>query len=314
MSKVKSQKLKVKLLTTLFRIIKYGFLGFWRNGWLSTATLSIIVLALLVFEGLIIFNVLTKTALEAIENKIDISVYFKNTTPEDEILKIKKSLESLAEVKVIEYVSRDKALEIFKERHKDNPAITQSLEEIKENPLLASLNIKAHNPKEYATIADYLEKADFKVWFEKVTYAQNAVVIERLNRIIDTTEKGGLALIIFLALIAVLVTFNTIRLAIYSSRDEIGIMRLVGAPNSFIRGPYIIEGIIYGFIGGVLSMIIAAPIIYFVSPYIKIFIPEMELWSYFISHLIIILGYQLLFGIGLGVFSSIIAVRKYLRV
>jgi len=287
------------MLTTLFRIIKYGFLGFWRNGWLSTATLSIIVLALLVFEGLIISNVLTKTALTSLQEKIDISVYFKSNTSEDDILKIKKSLESLAEVKGVEYISRDRALEIFKERHKDDPTITQSLEELKENPLLASLNIKAHNPKEYVTIADHLEKADFKVWFEKVTYAQNAIVIERLGRIIDTAEKGGLILIIFLALIAVLITFNTIRLAIYSSREEIGIMRLVGASNSFIRGPYVVEGIIYGLVAGILSVIIALPIIYFVSPYVKIFIPEMNLWLYFTSNLIGILGYQLLFGVGL---------------
>jgi cell division transport system permease protein len=302
------------MLTTLFRIIKYGFLGFWRNGWLSTATLSIIVLALLVFESLIIFNVLTKTALNALQEKIDISIYFKINTSEDDILQIKKSLETLAEVKGVEYISRDRALEIFKERHKDDPTISQSLEELKENPLLASLNIKAHNPKEYATIADHLEKADFKTWFEKVTYAQNAIVIERLGRIIDTAEKGGLILIVFLALIAVLITFNTIRLAIYSSREEIGIMRLVGASNSFIRGPYVVEGVIYGLLAGILSVIIALPIIYFVSPYVKIFIPEMNLWFYFTSHLIGILGYQLLFGVGLGVISSVIAIRKYLRV
>lgn len=281
---------------------------------MSMATLSIIILALLVFEGLIIFKVLTESALDSIQNKIDISVYFKMDAPEDEILKIKKSLESLAEVKSIEYVSRDEALELFKERHADDPTITQSLEELKDNPLLASLNIKAYDPKEYVTIADYLDKTDSKTFFEKVTYAQNAVVIERLSKIIDTAEKGGVILILVLALVAVLVTFNTIRLAIYSGREQIEIMRLVGASNSFTRGPYIVEGVIYGLLGAVLSMILAAPIIYFVSPYIKIFIAEMDLWIYFNSHLLLILTYQLLFGIGVGVISSIIAVRKYLRI
>ena len=266
------------MLTTLFRLIKYGFLGFWRNGWLSTTTLSIILLALLVFEGLIMFNVFTETALNSLQEKIDISIYFKTDTPEDEILQTKRSLESLAEVKSVEYISRDKALEIFKQRHTDDQAIAQSLGELQENPLLASLNIKAHDPKQYAAIAGYLDKAGFKSWFEKVTYAQNAVIIERLNKIIDTAEKGGLILIIFLALIAVLVTFNTIRLAIYSSREEIGIMRLVGASNYFIRGPYVVEGVIFGLIAGILSVLIVLPIIYFVSPYAKIFIPEMNLW------------------------------------
>jgi cell division transport system permease protein len=302
------------MLTNLFRIIKYGFLGFWRNGWLSTATLSIILLALIVFEGLIIFNVLTRTALESIQDKIDIRVYFKMDTSEDNILQMKNSLESLAEVKNVEYISRDKALEIFSQRHADDPTIAQSLEELKENPLLASLNIKAYDPKEYATIADYLDKTDSKDWFEKVTYAQNAVVIERLNKIIDTAERGGFILMFFLALIAVLVTFNTIRLAIYSSREEIGIMRLVGASNPFVRGPYVVEGVIYGLLAGVLSVIITTPIFYFLSGYVKIFIAEMDLWLYFTSHLFVILAYQLLFGVGLGVISSVIAIRKYLKI
>lgn len=302
------------MLTALFRIIKYGFLGFWRNGWLSMATLSILILALLVFEGMIIFNILTKTALTALQEKIDIGIYFKIDTPEDEILRIKKSLGTLAEIKDIEYIPRDKALEIFKERHKDDPTISQSLEELQENPLLASLNIKAHNPKEYVIIADYLDKASFKGWFEKVTYAQNAVIIERLSKIIDTAKKGGFILIIFLTFVAVLVIFNTIRLAIYSNREEIGIMRLVGASNSFIRGPYAIEGIIYGLIAGITSIIIAGPIIYFASPYVKIFIPEINLWSYFGSHLFALLGYQLIFGIGLGIVSSSIAISKYLKI
>jgi len=302
------------MLTTIFRIIKYGFLGFWRNGWLSTATLSIILLTLLVFEGLMIFNVLTKTALDSLKNKIDISIYFKTTTSEDDILKIKQSLQSLAEVKSIEYISRDNALAIFKERHKNDPTISQSLEQLKENPLLASLNIKAYDPKQYAVIADYLDKTDFKVWFEKVTYAENSLMIERLSKIIDTAQKGGFLVIVFLTLIAILVTFNTIRLAIYSSREEISVMRLVGGSNTFIRGPYVVEGIIYGLLGGIFSVILAMPIIYFVSPYTQIFISDINLWSYFKTNLFTMFGYQMLFGVGLGIVSSYIAVRKYLRI
>jgi cell division transport system permease protein len=302
------------MFTALWRIIKYGFLGFWRNGWLSTATISIIVIALIVFEGLVIFRVLTNIALSALQEKIDISVYFKSGASEDEMLRIQKVLEDLPEVKQVEYVSKDKALETFKERHKEDQTISQSLQELETNPLLASLNIRAHDPKKYAVIANYLENASFKDNFEKITYAQNAVVIERLNKIIDTAEKGGLALIAFLALVSILVTFNTIRLAIYSNREEIVIMRLVGASNWFIRSPYLVEGIIYGFIAAILSMLIVVPIAYFISPYIKIFIPEMNFWPYFISHFIILLGYQLLFGVVLGVISSSIAIRKYLRI
>ena len=139
-------------------------------------------------------------------------------------------------------------------------------------------------------------------------------MIERLGKIIDTAEKGGFLLIVFLTLIAILVTFNTIRLAIYSSRDEIGIMRLVGAANKFIRGPYIVQGILYGVSAAILSMILAIPFIVFASPYINVLMPEMNLQDYFYSNSFFLLCYQFLFGIVLGVVSSFIAVSKYLKI
>ena len=302
------------MITALSRIIKYGILGFWRNGWLSAATISILVIALVVFQGLMLFRVLTQTALSSLQDKIDISVYFKSGVSEDEILKVQEVLTGEKEVKSVEYISKDKALAAFQAKHSEDQAISQSIQELQDNPLLASLNIKAKNPKDYQVISDSLANASFKDDFEKITYAQNAVVIDRLSKIIDTAEKGALIMIICLSAVAILVTFNTIRLAIYSSRDEIEIMRLVGASNSFIRNPYIVEGIIYGVIGAIISLMITAPIAYFVSPYIKTFIQEMDLWPYFMSNIFLILGYQALFGVVLGSISSFIAVRKYLRI
>ncbi len=301
------------MLTALFRIIKYGVQGFWRNGWLSTTTIFIMVLVLIVFAGLITFNFISKSVLQTVQDKIDISVYFNIDAPEDDILKIKKDLENLTEVKSVEYISRDKALAIFMERHQDDELISKALEKLEDNPLSASFNIKAYDPEEYTIIADYLDDESLKHLISRVTYAQKAVVIDRLTRIINTSEKIGFILTIFLAFVAIVVTFNTIRLAIYSSREEIEIMRLVGAPNSFIRGPFVIEGIIHGLIAALLSVLVLIPIIYFITPYIEIFVPEINLWNYFISNLIMFLGYQIFFGIALGTVSSFIATRKYLK-
>ena len=302
------------MLTALSRIIKYGILGFWRNGWLSTATIVVMILALMVFEGLIIVNVFTGIALESLQDKIDISAYFKIDAPEDEILKIKKSLEALAEVKKVDYISRDKALEIFKTRHKKDETVSQALEELQTNPLLASLSIKAHNPKDYAAIDIYLNQESFKNLIDKISYAQNAIVIERLNKIIDTIKQLGLLATVIFSSVAVLITFNTIRLAIYSNREEISIMRLVGASNTFIRGPYVIEGIIDGITAAILSSLAILPMVYYASPYAKIFVPEINLWSYLVSSSTSFFGYQLLFGIILGVISSSIAIRRYLKI
>lgn len=296
------------------RIIKYGFQNFLRNGWLSTATIAIMFLALFVLQSLIIFNVVAKTAIISVQNKIDISVYFKNNTAEDEILKLKKSLEGLSEVKKTEYVSREQALADFQARRKDDPIVIAAIKELGENPLLASLNIKAYNPKEYATISAYLNNESFSSIIEKASYAQNQVAISRLTSIVGAAKRGGIILTFVVAIIAVLVAFNTIRLAIYSNRDAIGVMRLVGASNNFIRGPYIVEGILYGILAGVLSFIIITLLIAYVAPHVANFVPEMNLQNYFAANFLRLLSYQLIFGIILSAVSSFIAVHRYLKV
>ena len=277
------------------------------------ATLTVMLLALIVFSSLIIFNVVATSALDSIQEKIDISVYFKTNAPEDEVLRIKRSLEELEEVKSVEYISRDKALEMFKERHLEDATITQAVDELGENPLSASLNIKADDPSKYSLIASYLEHNTLDEYVEKVSYAQNQVVIDRLASIINISRRAGLFLTIILVIVAILVVFNTILLAIYSNREGIEIMRLVGASNMFIRGPYIVEGLIYGIVSAILSMAVILPVIYFISPYLKVFIPSMDLAGYFMDNIFTLFSYQLLFGVGIGIISSLIAIHRYLK-
>lgn len=302
------------MLTTLSRVIKYGLVGFWRNGWLSTATIAIVFLVLVGFGGLIMFNSLANIVLTDIQDKIDISVYFKTDAPEDRMLEVQRSLESLPEVKAVEYISRDKALETFREQHKDDETVSQALEAIDVNPLAASLNIKARELKDYEAIAGYLEKDTFREITDKVSYTQNVGVIDRLKRIKSTVEQGGLLLIVFISLIAALIIFNTIRLAIYSNREELAVMRLVGASNFFIRGPYMVEGIIYGLAGSIMSVFVVTMGVFYASPYAKIFVPDVNAWTYYLSNMVGFIGMQIIFGVGLGVISSYIAVRKYLKI
>ena len=301
------------MVTLLFRIIKYGFQSFVRNGWLSTATIAIMGLTLFVVHSLVLFSVITQTALATLQDKIDVSVYFNVTAPEDEVLGIKTSLERLSEVKSVEYISREEALDSFKARHTGEETISRALEELDENPLGASINIKANDPREYAAIAAYLGNETLSRFVEKVNYTQNQFIIDRLIRVTDAVESGGAVLAGALVAIALLVSFNTVRLAIYSNREEIGIMRLVGASNGFIRGPYIVEGILYGFVSAIISLGIAAPLVNLSSPYVAVFMPEINLSNYFVGNLSRLLGIQLLIGVGLGMISSAFAVRKYLR-
>src|SRR3989344_31008 len=295
------------MVTLLFRIIKYGFPSFVRNGWLSTATIAIMVLTLFVVHSLVLFSVITQTALATLQDKIDVSVYFNVTAPEDEVLGIKTSLERLSEVKSVEYISREEALDSFKARHTGEETISRALEELDENPLGASINIKANDPREYAAIAAYLGNETLSRFVEKVNYTQNQFIIDRLIRVTDAVESGGAVLAGALVAIALLVSFNTVRLAIYSNREENRIMRLVGASNGFIRGPYIVEGILYGFVSAIISLGIAAPLVNLSSPYVAVFMPEINLSNYFVGNLSRLLGIQLLIGVGLGMISSAFA-------
>lgn len=301
------------MLTTLYRIVKYGFQNLSRNYLVSFATVLVLLLAVIVFESLILFGVMGQKAISLVQDKIDISVDFRETVSEDEMLKLESSLEGLSEVKLVEYISKDEALKRFRERHPEDSDISRALDEIGNNPLRASLNIKAYNPKDYAAIAAYLNNESLSPIIENISYNQNQLVIDRLARIIDIGRQAGFILTILLAAVASIVSFNTILLAIYSSKDEIGIMRLVGASNAFIRGPYIVVGTIYGVLAAVLGILITLPFIYFASPFVSVLIPEMNLWSYFTGNIFLILGYNLIFSVTIGVVSSFVVVRRYLR-
>jgi len=301
------------MFSTLFRIVRYGLVSFKRNAWLSTATIAVMALALIMFAGLIIFNVMTRNIISSVQDKIDISVYFKTDTPEDEALRIQSTLQTLPEVKTVEYVSKDQALAIFKERHQEDTTISQAIEQLNENPLLASLNIKARDPDQYSIIAAYLDNDSIAPFVERVTYNQNATVIDRLTKILRTAQNAGVALTVFLSLVALLITFNTIRLAIYSSRESINIMRLVGGSNFFVRGPFLVEGILYGIISSIISLALITPVMYLISPYSSVLVPELNLWTYFLGYIVILFIYQLVFGIVLGLLSSFFAIGRYLK-
>ena len=301
------------MFTIISRIFHFGLKNFSRNGWLSVATVAIMTLALMVFAGLILFSYVTHQAAASIEDKIDISVYFKTNTSEDQVLNIQQSLQGLPEVASVSYISRDQALAIFQQNHANDQTITQAINQLDTNPLEASLNVKAQDPSQYGAIANYLASPNLTQYIDTVSYTQNQNVIERLAKIVSTVERGGWAVTIFLVIIAGLVVFNTIRLAIYSSRDEIGIMRVVGASNSLVRGPFVIDGMLCGAIAAIASLIIVAPALYFVSPYLDVFIPGLSLFHYFYAHIVQLLLYELLFGVGIGGFSSFFAVRRYLR-
>jgi cell division transport system permease protein len=306
------------ILQTIKRVLKWGTVGFMRNGTVSFSSVLVMVIALLMIGSTMLITAFLDTTLASIEDKIDINVYFSVDAPESDILALQRSLELLPEVASVTYISKDDALAEFQERHKEDELTLQALKELEENPLRARFNIKAISPDKYDAIAKILESdsvvsADSGAGLiDKVNYRDNRLVIDRMNNLINGVKNAGYVITLVLVFISVLITFNTIRLAIYISKDEIGVMRLVGAGKTYIRGPFIIQGMIYGVVAAIIAVGLFYPITLTIKNHTQELYGGIDLFKYYISNFTEIFLVIMLSGIALGAVSSFLAVRRYL--
>jgi cell division transport system permease protein len=301
-------------MTNFKKIIKNGWTNFRRNGYLSLGATGMMALTLFLFLGLLSLQYLTSQVVASLQEKIDVSAYFATEATEDQILQVKSDLQSLPDIADVTYVSREQALADFKARHLQDQLIQESLAQLDSNPLAASLNIKARDSSQYASIVQFLEGDKFRSVIEKIDFYENKGVIERIRGISGGVRDWGLAATLVLAVIAVLVTFNTVRLTIFNQKQEIEIMRLVGASNWHIRGPYLVEGGMYGLFAAAIALGVFYPAVYFVSGKISSFAPEVNLFGFFVHGIAQILLLVVVLGALLGMASSFIAIRKHLRV
>jgi len=247
-----------------------------------------------------------------------VTVYFTTNATPDQEQDVQKNLQALPEVASVTYVSADQALAAFQARHANDQLTLQALDELSGNPLGASLEVRAKDPSQYAAIAQYLDAqqsqgtADGQA-IDKVNYQQNETAIERLSEIIQTSKKVGVAVAIILGLASLLIAFNTIRLAIYTARDEIGVMNLVGASHWYVRGPFMVAGVLYGLISGLLVLLLLYPITLWLGPGSQAFLGSFNTFTYFLDSFALLFLIIVGSGIALGALSSYLAVRRYLR-
>ncbi len=307
--------------TLLRRILRSGFVNFLRNGFVSAASVLVMTVTLFVMGGLMLLFVLLNTSLAMLKEKVDINVYFTPETPEEVVRSLQQALQQQPEVKEVRYISRDEALRRFIARHQDDAMTLQALEELGENPLGASLAIKAKEPSQYAQVAAFLKQQqealrseEGKPFIDRINYFQNKVAIDRLARIIDAAERFGVAATLVLVLASTMIIFTTIRLAIYGARDEIAVMRLVGASNAYIRGPFVFEGILAGALAGTFAMLLLWPIAYFIGLRTKEFFGGVDLFAFYTHYAGILLLILVGAGALLGGIASFLAVKRYLNV
>jgi cell division transport system permease protein len=307
------------LWTNIKRVVKAGFINFWRNGFVSLASILVMTITLMVIGSIIFTSAILTSSLQQIKNKVDINVYFVTTAKEADVIAIRDAVQSLPEVSSISYVSRDQALADFRNRHQNDQLTLQALDELKDNPLGAALNIKAKDPSQYAGIAAFLQSKsvsqdDGLPIIDKVNYNQNKGAIDTLTKIIDSGQRLGLFLTLLLIVVSIIITFNTIRLAIYISRDEISVMRLVGASSKFVRGPFVIVGIMYGIVACIITLVVLLPATFYLGRATQNFFTGINIFHYYTSNFPQIFLILLCSGIIIGAVSSYLAVRRYLKV
>lgn len=296
------------------RVFRTAWQGLVRNHWLSFTCITMMAISLIILSSILIFNNASNNLINILKEKMDISIYFKRDVPEEDILRIRDDLIGNEKIAKIEYISQTEALKIFEEKSSRNPAIKRALEALGENPLAASLNIKAKDTKYYTEIIDEVDNSTFKDKLIMVDLMENQRVVERINSLSVGIKLGSILVIIVAAFLSLLISFNTIRMAIYSLKGEIEIMKLVGASNWFIRGPFLLEGALQGIIASFVAILILIPFVMWGSPRIESFISEISISLYFWSHFWYIFLYQTLSGIFLGIVSSFWAINKYLKI
>ncbi len=305
--------------TMIKRVFTGGAKNFARSGAVSFATVLIMTVTLTIVGSLIFLSAILTNTLASLQDKVDVNVYFVTDAAEVDILAIQDRLESLPEVASVEYTSREARLEEFRTRNENDQLTIQALDELGTNPLGAALAIKATDPSQYGGIVEFLSddpsiSPEGGPIIDSINYFQNKAVIDRLTGAIDATEKAGLAIVILFALASTIIALATVRLAIYTSRDEIAVMRLVGASNAYIRGPFIVAGILAGLVAALIALALFYPVTWYAGETLSTWLGGFNLFTYYLSNFGMIFSILAGTGILVGALASWLAVRRYLRV
>lgn len=301
------------------RTILAGLRGFYRNRTVSLSSIFILTITLSIITSFYLFGAVFDYTLEQVKEKVDVRVYFTVDATEAQASEVKAKLLGLTDVKSVTYTSREQALLDFKKKHEGDQLTLQALEELGTNPFGASLSVIAKDTSRYEAIASQLSEGsgllgEEKGVIDKINYYQIKDSIDKLNSIIGWTNTVGFWLSVVFVLMSCMIVYNTIRLAIFVYRDEIAVMKLVGASNMFIRGPFIVESVLYAIVATIITLAVFFPATVWVTKKTVFFFEGLNINAFYTAHFIELTLSLLAFGSILTVISSLLAVRKYLKV
>jgi cell division transport system permease protein len=298
------------------RIIKFALQDFWRNFWLSIATISVLVLALFSVNILVGLQATSRAIIDTVEDKVDINFMINNSAMDAEVNNFQVFLKNMDMVEAVNFLTREEVLADFQDKNRDNPTITEALEQLDENPFSSTIIVKAKDNADYEKILSAVRTSEYDKLVENKDFSDPEKVIAAVRGVSEKIEYCGLALAIIFSFIAFLIVFNTIRVAIYTHKEEIAVMRLVGATNRFIRTPYLIESIIYAILATAITSGLVFLLLRVAEPGFMSFLGSynLSLTDFFRDNFLMIFGLEFVGTILLTMVSSAIAVKKYLKV
>ena len=310
--------MKSRRLVSFERVIKNGIVSFGRNIWLAIAAIAMMGITLTILLFAVVANATFSHTIDEITSHIDVSVYLKDSVTSQQRNDLIEQLKSIESVSSVDYISKEQALKIYREQNANNPDLLAAISETS-NPLPASLSIKPADPNQLASIKEFLEKPSIvALQSDPTSYSgDRKAAIDKITKATQFFEQAGVVGIVVFIVISMLIIFNTIRMAIFNRRDELVIMRLLGASPWFIRGPFVVETVLYGVVAAAISLIICASLFAVASSTLQassLGLLDIKYSSqYFNDNLILVLSVQIGAGIIIGAASSIVATRRYLR-
>lgn len=295
------------------RVIKNGWRNFIRNPFLTLAASLINSLMVATIVVLIIFSAFSNHLIKYVQKKLDLSIYFKEDTSESQIKSLQAELSSFDFIEKIDYITKDEALNIFKEKNKKNPVIVDALEELGKNPLTASFAIVTKNPEDYEKLAQFLQNSKYRNIIEEITFSKNKEIIDKIVHLTNYGKKIMFGIILVVSLIAAVVVFNTIRVIIFSQKREIEIMTLIGSSKSFIKFPYIVTSTLYGILGLFFGALIVLSLIFSLSSFVDKLTNSFSIKDYMWQNLLLLIVVSFLFSVGINNLATWIAINKYLK-
>jgi cell division transport system permease protein len=310
--------MKSKRLIAFERIIKNGFISFGRNIWLAIAAIAMMSITLTIVLFAVIANATFSHTITDITSHIDVSVYLKDEVAEQQRNDLISQIKNLENVKSVDYVSKEQALKTYQEDNAKNKDLLTAISQTN-NPLPASLEIKPVDPNNLDSIKSFLDKPEIQAQqSDPTSYSgDRKAAIDKITKATHFIQQAGIVGIIVFIIVSMLIIFNTIRMAIFNRRDELVIMRLLGASPWFIRGPFVVETMLYGAVAAAISLIVCSSLFALASSTLEAsslgLLDITYSGEYFAEHLYEILTIQLAIGIIIGAVSSAIATRRYLK-